>query len=48
MLGAVVVATWMAIHGSAKDDIGVVMRFYYDLDFTLGEILHDYRFDVTC
>lgn len=45
---AVAVATFMALHGSTKDEIRVKMQEYYNLDFTLAAIRPFYQFDVTC
>ena len=46
---ATAVCTWMALHGSGKDEIEqVISAEYYDLRFTLDEIRPAYEFDVTC
>ncbi len=46
---ATAVASWMALHGSSKEEIGDYVREnYYDLKFTLDEIRPYYTFDVTC
>lgn len=45
---AIAVATFMALHGSSKEEIKAKMQEYYDLDFTLDEIRPTYRFDETC
>lgn len=45
---AIAVATFMALHGSSKDEIRAKMREYYNLDFTLDAIRPFYQFDVTC
>lgn len=45
---AIAVATFMALHGSTKDEIKAKMQEYYNLDFTLDAIRPFYQFDVTC
>lgn len=45
---ATAVATWMALHDYAKEEIIAEMGKYYDLDFTLDEIRPTYRFNETC
>lgn len=45
---AIAVATFMALHGSTKEEVKTEMQRYYDLDFTLDEIRPTYRFDETC
>lgn len=45
---AIAVATFMALHGSTKDEIKAKMAEYYDVDFTLDSIRDEYTFDVSC
>lgn len=45
---AIAVATFMALHGSTKDEIRAKMQEYYNLDFTIDAIRPFYQFDVTC
>lgn len=45
---AIAVATFMALHGSTKDEIKAKMQEYYNLDFTLDAIRPFYAFDETC
>ena len=45
---AIAVATFMALHGSTKDEIREAMEAYYDIGFTLDSIRPLYTFDVTC
>lgn len=45
---AVAVATFMALHGSTKDEIREAMQEYYDIGFSLDSIRPSYTFDVTC
>lgn len=45
---AIAVATFMALHGSTKDEIRAKMQEYYNLDFTLNAIRPFYKFDATC
>ena len=46
---ATAVATWMALNGAHKPDIRkMIVREYYQLDFTLNEIRPNYRFNETC
>lgn len=45
---AIAVATFMALHGSTKDEIKAKMQEYYNLDFTLDAIRPFYKFDETC
>lgn len=46
---ATAVATWMALNGAHKSDIRkMIVREYYQLDFTLDEIRPSYRFNETC
>ena len=46
---ATAVATFLARTGKSKDEIrAVVVRDYYQLDFTLDEIRPAYEFDVSC
>ena len=46
---AIAAATFMALHGSTKDEIReYIEKYYYVLDFTLDEIRDSYTFDETC
>ena len=45
---AIAIATYMALHGSTKDEIRTRMQTYYDIGFTLDQIRASYRFDETC
>lgn len=46
---AIAVSTYLALHGSSKDEIrNHVQSHYYPLDFTLDEIRDTYRFNETC
>lgn len=45
---ATAVATWMALHDYAKDEIIAEMERYYNLDFSLDEIRPTYQFNETC
>ena len=46
---ATTVATYMALHGSTKDEIReYITNNYYALDFTLDDIRADYVYDVSC
>ena len=46
---ATAVATWMALKGAHKSDIRkMIVREYYQLNFTLNEIRPSYRFNETC
>lgn len=46
---ATAVATWMALNGHSKEEIGsYVKQNYYKLDFTIDEIRPTYRFNETC
>lgn len=46
---ATAVATWMALDGRSKDEIGAyVNQNYYKLDFTIDEIRPTYWFNETC
>ncbi len=46
---AAAIATWMALHGSSKEDIRQeIVEHYYPLDFTIDGIRPTYTFDVTC
>ena len=46
---AIATATFLALHGSTKEDIRKhINDSYYKLDFTLDEIRNSYRFDETC
>lgn len=45
---AIAVATFMALHGSTKDEIMAKMQECYNLDFTIDAIRPFYQFDVTC
>ena len=47
---AIAVATFLALHGSSKDEIRKMIEsaYGYDLSFTLDDIRPDYHFDVSC
>lgn len=46
---ATAVATYMALHGSTKEEIFTVIdNEYYPMNFTLDEIRADYEFNETC
>jgi len=46
---AIAVATYMALHGSTKEEIKqYVLKNYYNIDFTLDSIRDSYHFDVSC
>lgn len=46
---ATTVATYMALHGSTKEEIReYITNNYYTLEFTLDDIRADYEFDVSC
>ncbi len=46
---AAAIATWLALHGSSKEDIRQeIEEHYYPLDFTIDGIRPTYTFDVTC
>lgn len=47
---AIAVATFMALHGSTKEEIKTVIeeKYGYDLSFTLDSIRDEYSFDVSC
>lgn len=46
---AVAVATYMALHGTPKEEIRTYLRKnYYKLNFKLDDIRADYQFDVSC
>ena len=46
---ATTVATYMALHGSTKEEIKeYIVKNYYHLDFTLNDIREEYHFDVSC
>ena len=47
---AIAAATFLALHGSSKDEIKaeIESRFGYDLSFTLDSIRDSYSFDVSC
>ena len=47
---AIAAATFLALHGSGKDEIKaeIESRFGYDLSFTLESIRDSYTFDVSC
>lgn len=46
---ATAVATYMALHGSKKEEIfAVINAEYYPMNFTLDEIRADYEFNETC
>ena len=46
---ATTVATYMALHGSTKDEIKEhILNHYYNIDFELDDIRDSYYFDVSC
>ena len=46
---ATTVATYMALHGSTKEEIRQhILDNYYDIDFTIDGIRDSYHFDVSC
>lgn len=46
---AIAVATYMALHGSTKEEIRQhILDNYYNIDFTLDSIRDSYHFDVSC
>lgn len=45
---AIAVATYMALHGSSKEEIHKAMTAYYDLTMTVDGLIDTYRFDATC
>ena len=46
---AIAVATYLALHGSSKEEIrAYISEHYYPLNFTLDEIRPTYSFDVSC
>ncbi|MBO4539473.1 MAG: ADP-ribosylglycohydrolase family protein [Clostridia bacterium] len=46
---ATAVATYMALHGTPKEEIRTYLRKnYYKLNFKLDDIRADYQFDVSC
>lgn len=45
---AIAVATYMALHGSSKEEIREAMTAYYDLNMTVDGLIDTYRFDATC
>ncbi|MBQ8750603.1 MAG: ADP-ribosylglycohydrolase family protein [Alphaproteobacteria bacterium] len=46
---ATTVATYMALHGSTKEEIRQhILDNYYNIDYTLDDIRDSYHFDVSC
>ena len=46
---ATTIATYMALHGSTKEEIRQhILDNYYDIDFTIDGIRDSYHFDVSC
>lgn len=46
---ATTVATYMALHGSSKEEIRqYILENYYNIDYTLDDIRDSYHFDVSC